>query len=42
MEYDHQADIAEVKHLNSCTGFLLTPNLCFYSKESDEKSTFEA
>jgi len=45
MEYDNQADIAEVKHLNSTTGFLLGPSLIFKKNknwEEKEGSKFNA
>ena len=39
MEYDHQADIAEAKHWNSTTGFILAPVIKFTKESEEDKYT---
>lgn len=42
MEYDHQADVAEAKHCNSTTGFILSPVIKFNKDQSEDKYTATA
>jgi hypothetical protein len=37
MEYDSHADIAEAKHINSCQGFLSSPDLVFVKKDGNSE-----
>ena len=37
MEYDSQADVAEAKHWNSTTGFILAPTIKFEKESSEDR-----